>query len=190
MAVAEDELPSMLDNACQLAWLSVRRGHTLLIMAEGPLNPEDCLRSLAAEALRLAPHRPLYPESLRLMAVANAFVMLGVSTNQLFVRVVANGPPSLVWRPFVCARPVGDGLPNLDRAFGNLGVCLCWNVSQHLAARAVFDQLQVHSWGSSSGRSRRSASYSHAANTPGGTCAPSWTKNWISASAVGSTANW
>src|SRR6516164_11254823 len=43
-----------------------------------PVNPEECLRSLAAEVLRWAPHRPLFPDSLRLMAVANAFVMLGL----------------------------------------------------------------------------------------------------------------
>jgi hypothetical protein len=36
------------------------------------------LRSLAAEALLWAPHRPLFPVSLGLMAVANAFVMLGL----------------------------------------------------------------------------------------------------------------
>ena len=47
-------------------------------MPDDPVAPEDCLRSLAAEALGWAPHRPLYPESLRLMAVANAFVMLGL----------------------------------------------------------------------------------------------------------------
>ena len=44
-----------------------------------PVNPEDCLRSLAADALlRAHPDRPLFPDSLRLMAVANAFVMLGL----------------------------------------------------------------------------------------------------------------
>ena len=42
------------------------------------VDPEDCLRSLAAEALRWARHRPLYPDSLGLMAAANAFVMLGL----------------------------------------------------------------------------------------------------------------
>ena len=47
-------------------------------MPGDPVNPEDCLRSLAAEALRWAPNRPLFPDSLRLMAVANAFVMLGL----------------------------------------------------------------------------------------------------------------
>jgi hypothetical protein len=48
-------------------------------MPEDPVHPEDCLRSLAAEALLWAhPDRPLFPESLRLMAVANAFVMLGL----------------------------------------------------------------------------------------------------------------
>jgi len=43
------------------------------------VNPEDCLRSLAAEALSWAhPDRPLFPVSLGLMAVANALVMLGL----------------------------------------------------------------------------------------------------------------
>jgi hypothetical protein len=44
-----------------------------------PLSPEECLRSLCAEALLPAhPDRPLFPVSLGLMAVANAFVMLGL----------------------------------------------------------------------------------------------------------------
>jgi len=47
-------------------------------MLDDLVNPEDCLRSLAAEAVRRAPHRPLFPDSLGLMAVANAFVMLGL----------------------------------------------------------------------------------------------------------------
>ena len=47
-------------------------------MHDDRVNPEDCLRSLAAEALLWAPHRPLFPDSLGLMAVANAFVMLGL----------------------------------------------------------------------------------------------------------------
>jgi hypothetical protein len=48
-------------------------------MPDDPVNPEDCLRSLAADALlRAHPDRPLFPDSLRLMAVANAFVMLGL----------------------------------------------------------------------------------------------------------------
>jgi hypothetical protein len=47
-------------------------------MPGNPVNPEECLRSLAADALLRAPHRPLFPESLRVMAVANAFVMLGL----------------------------------------------------------------------------------------------------------------
>jgi hypothetical protein len=44
-----------------------------------PMDPADCLRSLTAEALaRAHPDRPLFPVSLRLMAVANALVMLGL----------------------------------------------------------------------------------------------------------------
>ena len=50
----------------------------LLAMSDDPVDPVDCLRSLAAEALGWAPHRLLLPESLRLMAVANSFVMLGL----------------------------------------------------------------------------------------------------------------
>jgi hypothetical protein len=44
-----------------------------------PVDPEDYLRSLTAEALLDArPDRPLFPSSLGVMAVANAFVMLGL----------------------------------------------------------------------------------------------------------------
>jgi hypothetical protein len=51
-------------------------------MHDNPVNPDDCLRSLAAEALLWAPHRPLFPDSLGLMAVANASVMLGLLPQQ------------------------------------------------------------------------------------------------------------
>ncbi len=44
-----------------------------------PMDPENCLRALTAEALSWAhPDRPLFPKSLGLMAVANALVMLGL----------------------------------------------------------------------------------------------------------------
>ena len=44
-----------------------------------PAAPEDCLRALTAEALlRAHPDTPLFPVSLGVMAVANAFVMLGL----------------------------------------------------------------------------------------------------------------
>jgi hypothetical protein len=43
------------------------------------IDPEDCLRSLTAEALlRAHPDRPLFPVSLGLQATANSFVMLGL----------------------------------------------------------------------------------------------------------------
>lgn len=43
------------------------------------MDPEDCLRSLTTQALLWAhPDRPLFPVSLRLMAAANALVMLGL----------------------------------------------------------------------------------------------------------------
>jgi len=48
-------------------------------MPEGRVDPQDCLRSLTAEALlRAHPDGPLFPASLGLQAVANAFVMLGL----------------------------------------------------------------------------------------------------------------
>lgn len=59
-------------------------------MPDDPVDPEGCLRSLAAEALQWAPHRPLYPESLRLMAVANAFVMLGLLAEPRAEAVLAD----------------------------------------------------------------------------------------------------
>lgn len=48
-------------------------------MRRQPIEPEECLRSLAAEALRKArPGDTLLPDSLAVMATANAFVMLGL----------------------------------------------------------------------------------------------------------------
>jgi hypothetical protein len=48
-------------------------------MREGAVNADEYLRSLTAEALLQAyPEGPLFPVSLGLMAVANAFVMLGL----------------------------------------------------------------------------------------------------------------
>jgi hypothetical protein len=56
--------------------LLVSHARRLLVVYE---EPEDCLRSLAAEALLFAhPDTPLFPVSLGLMAVANALVMLGL----------------------------------------------------------------------------------------------------------------
>lgn len=59
--------------------LPVRHGHRLTAMPEDRVDPEGCLRSLTAEAL-LCAHagRELFPVSLGVMAVANAFVMLGL----------------------------------------------------------------------------------------------------------------
>jgi hypothetical protein len=64
-------------------------------MPEDPLNPEGCLRSLAAEALQWAPRRPLFPESLGLMAVANAFVMLGLLPEPRAEAVLADHKSAL-----------------------------------------------------------------------------------------------
>ena len=50
-------------------------------MDREPLDPGGWLRSLTAEALlRAHPGGPLFPVSLALQAVANAFVMLGALT--------------------------------------------------------------------------------------------------------------
>jgi hypothetical protein len=64
-------------------------------MHDDPADPEDCLRSLAAEALRWAPHRPLFPDSLGLMAVANAFVMLGLLPEPRAEAVLADHKSAL-----------------------------------------------------------------------------------------------
>jgi hypothetical protein len=54
------------------------------------VDPETCLRSLTAEALLWAhPERPLFPVSLGVMAVANAFVMLGLLPEPLAEAILA-----------------------------------------------------------------------------------------------------
>jgi len=54
------------------------------------VDPEDCLRSLTAEALWWAhPQRPLFPVSLGVMAVANAFVMLGLLPEPVAEAILA-----------------------------------------------------------------------------------------------------
>jgi hypothetical protein len=59
-------------------------------MQEGRLDPEGCLRSLTAEALLWAyADRPLFPVSLGVMAVANAFVMLGLLAEPLAEEILA-----------------------------------------------------------------------------------------------------
>jgi hypothetical protein len=56
----------------------------------GPVDPEACLRWLTAEALlRAERDRPLFPLSLGLMAVANAFVMLGLLQKSQAEAIVA-----------------------------------------------------------------------------------------------------
>ena len=59
-------------------------------MGEDRVDPEGCLRSLTAEALLWAhPDRPLFPVSLGVMAVANAFVMLGLLPEPLAEAILA-----------------------------------------------------------------------------------------------------
>jgi hypothetical protein len=59
-------------------------------IGEDRVDPESCLRSLTAEALLWAyPQGPLFPESLGVMAVANAFVMLGLLPEPLAEAILA-----------------------------------------------------------------------------------------------------
>jgi hypothetical protein len=59
-------------------------------MREDRVDPEGCLRSLTAEALWWAhPQRPLFPVSLGVMAVANAFVMLGLLPEPVAEAILA-----------------------------------------------------------------------------------------------------
>jgi hypothetical protein len=59
-------------------------------MGEDRVDPEGCLRSLTAEALLWAhPQGPLFPVSLGAMAVANAFVMLGLLPEPLAEAILA-----------------------------------------------------------------------------------------------------
>ena len=72
-----------------------------LTMREDRVDPESCLRSLTAEALLWAyPQGPLFPVSLDVMAVANAFVMLGLLPEPLAEAILAehrsaHGTPGL-----------------------------------------------------------------------------------------------
>jgi len=79
-------------------------------MPEHLLNPEDCLRSLAAGALLWAhPDRPLFPDSLRLMAVANAFVMLGLLPEPRAEAILADHRSALERMGFGNAWGVTEG---------------------------------------------------------------------------------
>ena len=70
-------------------------------MNGGPMDPEDCLRSLTAEAMLHAhPDRPLFPSSLGLMAVANAYVMLGLLPEMRAEAILAEHRGALERRGF------------------------------------------------------------------------------------------
>jgi hypothetical protein len=78
-------------------------------MHDNPVNPEDCLRSVAAEAFLWAPHRPLFPDSLSLMAVANAFVMLGLLPEPRAEAILADHKSALERMGFRNAWGVMEG---------------------------------------------------------------------------------
>jgi len=92
-----------------------------------PVRPEDCLRSLAAEALLCAPHRPLFPESLGLMAVANAFVMLGLLPEPRAEAVLADHKSALEREGFGLFHasprdPIWEYVLSIDQAEAGLDV--------------------------------------------------------------------
>jgi hypothetical protein len=75
-----------------------------------PVDPEDCLRSLAAEALLWAhPDRPLFPVSLGLMAAANALVMLGLLPEPRAEAILAEHRMALERKGFGNTWGVTDG---------------------------------------------------------------------------------
>jgi hypothetical protein len=79
-------------------------------MQEGRLDPEGCLRSLTAEALLWAhPARPLFPVSLGVMAVANAFVMLGLLPEPLAEAILAEHRSALERQGFENGWGVTEG---------------------------------------------------------------------------------
>jgi hypothetical protein len=90
-------------HATGLASLSVQHGHRLPVMPGESMNPEDCLRSLAADALLwVHPDRPLLPPSLGLMAVANADATPDVAVfpdgNMIAFAADANGNLETSWQ--------------------------------------------------------------------------------------------
>ena len=125
----------------------MRPGHRLLAMPEDPVHPEECLRSLAAKALLWAhPDRPLFPDSLRLMAVANAFVMLGLLPEPRAEAVLAEHRSALAREGFgdtwgvtegeLTVRPGADGYWQARMA-GLVGCARsrCWRRWPGCAAR-------------------------------------------------------
>lgn len=79
-------------------------------MREGRVDPEGCLRSLTAEALLWAhPHRPLFPVSLGVMAVANAFVMLGLLPEPVAEAILAEHRSALERQGFGDSWGVTEG---------------------------------------------------------------------------------
>jgi len=71
-------ISAVIGHPTGTALAGVRRRHRFLCDGGGPGGRRD-LRSLTAEALRWAHAQgPLFPVSLGVMAVANAFVMLGL----------------------------------------------------------------------------------------------------------------
>ena len=81
-----------------------------LAMLEDRVDPEGALRSLTAEALLWAhAGRPLFPVSLGVMAVANAFVMLGLLPEPLAEAVLAEHRSAMEHQGLTCEKNVGAG---------------------------------------------------------------------------------
>lgn len=119
---------------------------------EFPVEPEACLRSLTDEALRRArPGESLFPGSLGLMAVANAFVMLGLLPEPRAEEILAVHRAALQ-----------------RKGFGNL-----WGVTKgELTVRPGAHEY----WQSrtASTRGLRKVTESARARVPVGTCDPPW----------------
>jgi hypothetical protein len=79
-------------------------------MQEDRVDAEGCLRSLTAEALLWAhAQRPLFPVSLGVMAVANAFVMLGLLPEPLAEAILAEHRSALERQGFGDSWGVTEG---------------------------------------------------------------------------------
>jgi hypothetical protein len=148
-------------------------------MQEDRVDPEGCLRSLTAEALLWAhPERPLVPVSLGVMAVANAFVMLGLLPEPLAEAIlaehrsalermdIANAGGELTVRPgahgYWQSRAAGPaGLREVPLLVAAAGVCCPTSV-----AEVCFEWVKLTSTG------LRASFHATAADPGGGGCPP------------------
>jgi hypothetical protein len=118
--------------------LSACAGIGSCALGEDRVDPEGCMRSLTAEALLWAyPQGPLFAVSLGVMAVANAFVMLGLLPKPLAEAILAEHRSELerqgfgdswgVTRGELTVRPGADGYwQSRTGGLRACGRCRCW----------------------------------------------------------------